>query len=223
MEQINDINELQIYFKELKKYPVLTREQEYELAKRVKNGDTNALNKLTNANLRYVVAIANKYRRPNISFIDLISEGNIGLMKAIERFDYTKGYKLITFATWWIKYYIQIFIKNYDKSSTSTIDFDNPAETSTIKYKEIAEEINDNFNNEICGQEIKVNVLMNALQKREYRIIELYYGLFGNKEHTLTEISSEMNISAERVRQIKDKAMLKLRSKALTVDSSEFF
>lgn len=223
MEQINEINELQIYFKELKKYPVLTREQEYELAKRVKNGDTNALNKLTNANLRYVVAIANKYRRPNISFIDLISEGNIGLMKAIERFDYTKGYKLITFATWWIKNYIQMFIKNYDKSSTSTIDFDNPAETSTIKYKEIAEEINDNFNNEICGQEIKVNVLMNALQKREYRIIELYYGLFGNKEHTLTEISSEMNISAERVRQIKDKAMLKLRSKALTVDSSEFF
>lgn len=214
----NDSEELNIYFNDIKKYPTLTKEKEIELGYKIKKGDKSAYNELVNANLKYVVMIAKQYSHYDISLFDLISEGNLGLIKAIEKYDYTKGFKLITFASWWIKNYIQMFIKEHYKPNDVNIDFSNLGENTPLIYKNQSENINEEFTEEInnaINSDNKIENLMSALQKREYKIVELYYGLFGNKEHTLAEISNELNISMERVRQIKDKAILKLRSKAL--------
>jgi len=94
---------VRMYLKEMGKYPLMTAEQEVECAKRIEQGDASAKEELAEANLRLVVSIAKKYLGRGMSFLDLIQEGNIGLMKAVERFDYRKGYKFSTYATWWIK------------------------------------------------------------------------------------------------------------------------
>lgn len=94
---------VRMYLKEMGKYPLMTAEQEVECAKKIEQGDVAAKEELAEANLRLVVSIAKKYLGRGISFLDLIQEGNIGLMKAVERFDYRKGYKFSTYATWWIK------------------------------------------------------------------------------------------------------------------------
>lgn len=94
---------VKIYLQEIGKVPLLTREEEVELAKRVEQGDEEARKKLIEANLRLVVSIAKRYLGRGLSFLDLIQEGNIGLMKTIEKFDYTKGFKFSTYATWWIR------------------------------------------------------------------------------------------------------------------------
>ncbi len=102
---------LRIYLSQIEKYPVLTREQEVVLAIRYKNHeDPEAGQRLVTSNLRFVIKVALGYRNYGVKLMDLIQEGNIGLMKAVERFDYTKGYRLISYAIWWIKAYIQNFI-----------------------------------------------------------------------------------------------------------------
>ena len=94
---------VRVYLKEMGKVDLLDKEEEVELAKRIEQGDQEARAKLTEANLRLVVSIAKKYIGQGMSFLDLIQEGNKGLMKAVEKFDYTKGYKFSTYATWWIR------------------------------------------------------------------------------------------------------------------------
>ena len=105
-DSISDVSmndSVRMYLKEMGKYPLMTAEQEVECAKRIEAGDMSAKDELAEANLRLVVSIAKKYVGRGMSFLDLIQEGNIGLMKAVERFDYRKGYKFSTYATWWIK------------------------------------------------------------------------------------------------------------------------
>ena len=94
---------VRMYFKEIGKVPLLTAEEERELAIRIEQGDQEAKNKLCESNLRLVVSIARRYLNRGLSFLDLIQEGNLGLIKAVEKFDYTKGYKFSTYATWWIR------------------------------------------------------------------------------------------------------------------------
>ena len=96
-------NPIRTYFGEISRVPLLTREDEVRLAKRIEAGDKRAKEELAEANLRLVVSVAKKYRGCGLPFLDLIQEGNLGLMKAIEKFDYTKGYKFSTYATWWIR------------------------------------------------------------------------------------------------------------------------
>lgn len=104
MGKISDVNDpVKMYLKEIGKVPLLTREEEIELAKKIENGDEIAKKKLAEANLRLVVSIAKKYIGSGMSFLDLIQEGNLGLIKALDKFDYTKGYKFSTYATWWIR------------------------------------------------------------------------------------------------------------------------
>lgn len=104
MGKTSDVNDpVKMYLKEIGKVPLLTREEEIELAKRIENGDEAAKKKLAEANLRLVVSIAKKYIGSGMSFLDLIQEGNLGLIKALDKFDYTKGYKFSTYATWWIR------------------------------------------------------------------------------------------------------------------------
>ena len=99
----NEKNPIRRYFDEVGNEALLTREEEVELAKRIEQGDEQAREKLASSNLRLVISIAKKYRNYGLPFLDLIQEGNLGLMKAIEKFDWRKGYKFSTYATWWIR------------------------------------------------------------------------------------------------------------------------
>jgi len=109
-------NPIRTYFGEISRVPLLTREDEVRLAKRIEAGDQRAREELAEANLRLVVSIAKKYRGCGLPFLDLIQEGNLGLMKAIEKFDYTKGYKFSTYATWWIRQAILRAITNRSRT-----------------------------------------------------------------------------------------------------------
>ncbi len=109
-------NPIRTYFGEISRVPLLTREDEVVLAKRIEAGDKRAKEELAEANLRLVVSIAKKYRGCGLPFLDLIQEGNLGLMKAIEKFDYTKGYKFSTYATWWIRQAILRAITNRSRT-----------------------------------------------------------------------------------------------------------
>ena len=100
---LNDESVLNMYLKEINKIPLLSREEETELALKAAAGDTNARNKIVNANLRFVVNVAKKYQNKGIDLVDLISEGNVGLLTAIDRFDISKGYHFISYAVWWIR------------------------------------------------------------------------------------------------------------------------
>ena len=102
-ENILTTSTIGLYLKEIGKYPILSPTEEIELAEKVANGDEDARNKFINSNLRLVVSIAKKYHTEKFELLDLIQEGNLGLMKAVEKFDYTKGYKFSTYATWWIR------------------------------------------------------------------------------------------------------------------------
>ena len=102
-EDLTVSDSVRLYLKEISNYPLLTAEEEIALAKRIEAGDTYAREQLAQANLRLVVNIAKRYRRSTYSFLDLIQEGNIGLMKAVDKFDYRKGFKFSTYATWWIR------------------------------------------------------------------------------------------------------------------------
>ena len=111
-----DKEELSLYIEKMKKQKtqVLTRQEEITLGKKIKKGNKEAKNKLFFANVRLVVMIAKKFMRPNINMLDLIQEGNIGLLKAIDKYDYKKNYKFSTYAFWWIRHYIQLFLyKNH--------------------------------------------------------------------------------------------------------------
>ena len=103
LEGVASTDPIREYLKEIGSIPLLTQEQEQDLAKRKSEGDAEAGRKLVEANLRLVVSIAKRYTGRGMSFLDLVQEGNIGLMKAVEKFDYTKGYRLSTYATWWVK------------------------------------------------------------------------------------------------------------------------
>lgn len=230
IKKYNDSNELNIYFQEIKKYKQLTKEEELLLIKKAKRGDKDSLDKLINANLKFVVNIAKKYIRNDAPLIDIISEGNMGLLNAVNKFDETKNIKFITYAVWWIKYYIQNYIERYVSHENAMSDKDyvfDISDDTENDYAYNAKRINNEFENSLSilqDKQDSVNELMECLQKRELKIIMMYFGFSeGNNGKTLEEISKEMNITKERVRQIKDKALMKMRIKALTSDNFDEF
>ena len=221
---MHDGNVVETYFKEIRKFKPLTKEKELELTERIKNGDDEAKRALVEANLKFVVTIAKKYRDDDIPFEDIISEGNLGLIKAAERYDASMGNKFITYAVWWIKAYIQDFIERHDRNR----DIDNDVLSSVLSdelcdddYERELIGINEEFGNtinDINYRENAISEMVASLETRERKILALYFGLDGDKEHTLNEIGCELNLSGERVRQIMDKAIVKLKCGALMND-----
>jgi len=224
-QNYDKIEEIDLYFKDIEKYVPLTSKEESELAAKIKNGDKKALDKLVKANLKFVVNHAKQYRKSGVPFSDLISEGNIGLMKAAEKFDGTRGIRFISYAVWWIRNSIQECIERYNGSTDEVSAEDYVMEKgNNSEYEYSSQIVNNEFEEELTNIQSRENTiaeLMKTLKKREIKILSLYFGLYDGKEMTLDEIGQEMQLTKERVRQIKDKALVKLKVNALSSD--EFF
>ena len=257
------------YLQEIGREDLITVEEEVELAQRIRNGDRIALEKLTRANLRFVVSVAKQYQNQGLSLPDLINEGNLGLIKAAEKFDETRGFKFISYAVWWIRQSIlqalaeqsrivrlpinqvgslnkinKAFSKfeqeNERKPSPEElaevldIPVDKIADTMKVSGRHISVDapfvegednslldvmINDDspnadrvLINESLSKEIE-RVLAFTLSDRERDIVKKFFGI-GVAEMTLEEIGDEFGLTRERVRQIKEKAIRKLRPSA---------
>lgn len=254
------------YLQEIGKVELITAEEEVELAKKIKKGDQNSLERLTKANLRFVVSVAKQYQNQGLSLPDLINEGNLGLIKAAQRFDETRGFKFISYAVWWIRQSIlqalaeqsrivrlplnKIGSINKINKAYSILEqkFERPptmkeisieAEVSISEVREslknsgrhvsmdaplIDGEDSNMYN--VIGSEnspspdesLMIDSLRNEIERslatltdREAEVVRAYFGL--NEEHpmTLEEIGEAFDLTRERVRQIKEKAIRRLK------------
>lgn len=256
------------YLQEISRLELLTADQEVELAQRIKQGDKVALERLTKANLRFVVSVAKQYQNQGMSLPDLINEGNVGLIKAAERFDETRGFKFISYAVWWIRQSIlqalaeQARIVRLPLNKIGTINKINrafseleqrlerpPSADELAEYLECSvAEVRQSLKNNgrhvsmdaplVSGDETsssmydvlpndslptpEKNLLMESLQReierslstltaREGDVVRLYFGLSGRAPLTLEEIGERFELTRERVRQIKEKAIRRLK------------
>lgn len=227
LKKYEKLDEIDSYFDDIKKYKHLTKTEEKELAERIKQGDEKALNKLVTSNLKFVVNIAKSYRKSGVPFSDLISEGNVGLMKAAKKFDGNKDIRFISYAVWWVKNSIQECIEEYhqENKEINTVE-DYVLTNCTDTDYNGTNYINDDFENELMNLQSRkssINELMKCLKDREIKVLMDYFGLNDGKEKTLDEISDELHLTNERVRQIKDKALVKLRTEALMSDEFETY
>ena len=253
------------YLQEIGKEELITVEEEVELAQRIKKGDQEALEKLTKANLRFVVSVAKQYQNQGLSLPDLINEGNLGLIKAAEKFDETRGFKFISYAVWWIRQSIlqalaeQSRIVRLPLNQVGSLNKINPAFARFAQEHERPpapaeratelelpkEKVTDTLR--VAGRHVSVDapfadgednslldVLVNpdspnadrglineslstevdraleTLTERERDIIKYFFGI-GTSEMTLEEIGEKFDLTRERVRQIKEKAIRRLR------------
>ena len=257
---------LEKYLQEISKETMISAEGEVELAQRIKKGDTKALERLTKANLRFVVSVAKQYQNQGLSLPDLINEGNLGLLKAAERFDETRGFKFISYAVWWIRQSIlqaiseqsrivrlplnQVGsvnkinreINRFEQLNERRPSVDEIAENVDLPQEKIDEamainghqisvdapfvEGEDNSlldvmansdaplaDNQLVEESLKSEIqnALSALNERERNVLEASYGI-NQPELTLEEIGTKFGLTRERVRQIKEKAIRKLRN-----------
>lgn len=262
---MSDSRTLQRYLDEIGDIPLLTPEEEVKLARRAREGDQEALQQLTRANLRFVVSVAKKYRGLGLSFTDLINEGNYGLIKAAQRFDETRGFRFISYAVWWIRQSIlqalehsrtvrlphnQIGIlskvrkaserlrQEFGRSPTieelaTEIDIEPEKILDAVQYKPRAASLDEPFGEEEDGSlldvlaheqetapdqdlmeesmRIEIESALDELDPREAQITRLYFGIGQEGAHTLDQIAERFDLSRERVRHIKDRALRELR------------
>jgi RNA polymerase primary sigma factor len=259
-DEKDDLKNLNIYFKEIKKNKVLTKDEEIELAKRIKNGDEEAVKALVNANLRFVVTIAKDYQNQGLSINDLVNEGNYGLLKAAKKFDHTMGFRFISYAVWWVRQSIinslnenartvrlptnvinklsglnkelllSGVMNNNDENTENTlteacgnlaVSIYNQNESLNKIISENGVESIDLINNdeeEVEKYDItdsikdSIKKVLDVLDERERDIIVSYYGLNYNVESmTLEAIGEKYSLTKERIRQIKQNSLRKLR------------
>ena len=220
------------YIEEIAHEQLLSDKEEQELAEKIKIGDAMALEKLTKANLKFVVTLAHQYRNRGLGEDDLISEGNIGMMYAAQRFDGKKGVRFVVFAAPYIRKAMEEAIKEqstlyklpkneknkYEKIRSRALSIDQPVPVGSnnnftlqhILENENAKQTDDLLNQDNLSNEIQKG--LDVLDEREKRIITYIYGLTGS-HYTMAEIAEEMGLKRERVRQIRDKALRKLHKK----------
>lgn len=257
------------YLREIGRVKLLTPDEEVILARKIRQGDRKALETIVIANLRFVVSVAKQYQNPDMTLQDLISEGNLGLIKAAERFDETRGFKFISYAVWWIRQSIlqamaersrivrvplnkigylnkihkvfttleqeyqreptteeiagildlnPMFVSQALNSANFHVSMDASAndEESSETYLLDTLNVNDvpNPDHKLMDESLKIDIerMLSTLNERESEILRYYYGLNGYSAHTLKEVGDDMEITHERVRQIKENALHKLQS-----------
>ena len=210
---------IKIYLREIGKTDLLTPDQEVELAERIKRGDPEARSHMIRANLRLVVKIAQDYANYGLPLLDLISEGNIGLMKAVERFDPNKGGKLSTYAAWWIKQSIKRALANQSKTIRLPVHMVDKISKMRRVAMAMSEELGREPTDDELSEEIgidraklsQLDGLLTVLDERERKIIDARFGLAGQKPRTLEEVGQEFGVTRERIRQLQNIALRKLR------------
>ncbi|OGU77729.1 MAG: RNA polymerase subunit sigma [Ignavibacteria bacterium RBG_16_34_14] len=258
------------YFLDIGKSELLTPDEEVALAVKIRNGDSDARNKLVKANLRFVVSVAKMYQNQGLSLGDLINEGNVGLIKAARRFDETRGFKFISYAVWWIRQGITTAIadqtrvvrlpinrignltklnkayKTFEQeneraptqeelakvldvtaddvaftleTSGRQVSMDSPL-TNSDENKNSLKDVLPDENQHLPDKELmkeslekEVANILSKLDEREAEVIKLSFGIGNNHKATLEEIGERFNLTRERIRQIKEKALKKLKNK----------
>ena len=256
---------LQHYLQTIGKHNLLTKEEEFALATRVRNGDKRALDMLVNANLRFVVSVAKKFLNQGLSYMDLIAEGNIGLITAAKRFDERREFRFISYAVWWIRQAIQKAIAE----QTNTVRLPINRSQQAQKIKRVAQKLEQKHHRKVKEEEIaeamslstqkmgqiraasrpmisldqsiydddatladtlvnpeditpeegyvhgelkrEMEEAMRLLTDRERDIVTRYYGLDARETFSLEAIGQDINLSRERVRQIRNQALAKIR------------
>ena len=269
---------VRIYLKEIGQIKLLSAEEEVELAKRVSEGDQEAKNKLTEANLRLVVSIAKKYSGRGLHILDLIQEGNTGLIRAVDKFDWTKGNKFSTYATWWIRQAITRAIADQARTirvPVHMVEVINKATRCNRKLvqelgreptvEEIAAELNlpvekiieanrtaadtlsldtpvgdeedtsigsfvedertpgpaDATSNALLAEALKE--ILDTLTEREADVLRMRFGMYDGRTHTLEEVGQIFGVTRERIRQIENKAIRKLRHPSRAKKIRDFY
>ncbi len=269
---------VRMYLKEIGQIKLLTAEEEIELAKKIAEGDQNAKNKLTEANLRLVVSIAKKYSGRGLHILDLIQEGNTGLIRAVDKFDWTKGNKFSTYATWWIRQAITRAIADQARTirvPVHMVEVINKATRCNRKLvqelgreptvEEIAKELNlpvekiieanrtaadtlsldtpvgdeedtsigsfvedertpgpaDATSNALLAEALKE--ILDTLTEREADVLKMRFGMYDGRTHTLEEVGQIFGVTRERIRQIENKAIRKLRHPSRAKKIKDFY
>ncbi len=261
-----DEGSLDLYLREISRYPLIPQTEEVRLAQGIRVGDAECLDKLVRSNLRFVVSVAKKYQNQGVSLSDLINEGNLGLIRAAHKFDETKGIKFISYAVWWIRQAIlqalaeqsrivrvplnragalhrigkrtSMLLQELGREPTPTeiaegmdITLEEVQKTLSISRTHLSLDApispgednrlldylpdtqnsgsdSDTFEHALSES---IEEVLGTLKERETRILRLYFGLDGPEPMTLEEIGSLLGITRERVRQIKEKALSRLR------------
>ena len=253
------------YLQEIGHEELLSTDEEVELAQRIRKGDKRALERLTKANLRFVVSVAKQYQNRGLSLPDLINEGNVGLIKAAEKFDETRGFKFISYAVWWIRQSILQAIaeqsrlvrlplnqvgsvnkitrelNKFEQEHERKPSVDEIAERVDLPEDKIADAMkansrhvsmdapiadgedssmidflsgdSSNTDRELAIESLKAEVsrILKLLTDKEQKVLRAFFGIDGSPEMTLDEIGEKYNLTRERVRQIKEKALRRLR------------
>ena len=215
------MNILQTYLRDISRYPQpITQEQELTLALRARQGDTEAREQLIHAHLRMVVNIARQYQRPGVEMLDLIQEGNIGLITAVDKFDPTQGNRLTTLAFYWINKHIQRFLNNEPDDLVSLdIEINDGAAilllSDTIEDKGtiLGDPTIQNIETQMENQELQQQVhhLLSTLSPREQEVLRLLYGLDNYPVLSRNEIAKIIGVREEQVSRIKTRALDALR------------
>lgn len=224
MFNTEDIDEgMKKYFKSLKHFNPLKKDEERKLLEQYKkHKDISARNKLIEANLKYACKLANTYRGRGLTFNELVTEANDGLMEGIERFDMKQDVRLISYARWWMVQRIQDALQEKKTLETQDhLDSDDYNEDDAMTIKSRASYFYDDSVDDDYAEDTDelLDTLLEKLSEREYDMISLYFGVNGRSKKTLDEIGKIYKLTKERVRQIIEKAILKVKSEALLVDS----
>ncbi len=258
------------YFAEVSRYPLLTAQEEKDLARRIQRGDQDALEELVRRNLRFVVSVAKKYQNRGLPLIDLIGEGNVGLMTAAKKFDPDQGVKFISYAVWWIRQAVLAALARQGRTVrvplNRTADLSRVIRAAALLRDKFGREPTPDELSQLTGisqeivaaltslntadirldatvgkdsdralierfaveempntEEQVLNRFRNAeleralatLPARDAKILRLYFGLEGDREHTLDEIGKMLGVTRERVRQLRDRALRRLREGAV--------
>ncbi len=272
-----DSASLEKYLSDISKEEMVSPDEEILLAKKIREGDEAALDRLTRANLRFVVSVAKQYQNQGLTLPDLINEGNLGLIKAAKRFDETRGFKFISYAVWWIRQSIMHAISEHSRivrlpvnqlgsltkinKAFTKLEQEFEREPSLEELSQITEMTIDKISNafRISTKQVSVDApllngeessLLDILQNREVAqadtimmnhslkkeiehslsyldekerdVITLFFGIDTDEPYTLEEIGEKYNLSRERVRQIKEKALCKLRLRSTSQDLKSF-